>query len=102
MQYFDIPTIKTSIEALQGVSANWLIPAFVFAANDVGTGPLVDMSQQLGTDHFLDRYFNAALVGIDAYPSATMILSKGSVPSRPRTKTAKQKALPISSIRATS
>ena len=36
MQYFDIPTTKTAIEGLQGISANWLIPAFVFAANDVG------------------------------------------------------------------
>lgn len=79
MQYFDIPTIKTSIETLQGISANWLIPAFVFAANDVGTGSLVDMSQQLGTDHFLDRYFNASLVGIDAYPSGNNLL-------RPRLK----------------
>lgn len=79
MQYFDIPTIKTSIEALQGISANWLIPAFVFAANDVGTGALVDMSEHRGTDHFLDRYFNASLVGIEAFPSGNNLL-------RPRLK----------------
>ena len=50
MQYFDIPTIKAAIERLQDISANWLLPAFVFAANDVGTDGLVDMSQRLGTD----------------------------------------------------
>ena len=58
MQYFDIATIRQSIERLQNYSANWLLPAFVFAANDVGTDALVDMSKRLGTDQFLDRYFN--------------------------------------------
>ncbi|MCG5514761.1 AAA family ATPase [Ectothiorhodospira sp. 9100] len=79
MQYFDIPTIKTSIEALQGVSANWLIPSFVFAANDVGTGALVDMSKNLGTDTFLDRYFSASLVGIEPFKTGNNLL-------RPRLK----------------
>ncbi|GGB55128.1 hypothetical protein GCM10011316_29020 [Roseibium aquae] len=85
MQYFDIPTIKTSIEALQEISANWLIPAFVFAANDVGPAHFVDMSKNLGTDHFLDRYFNAKLVGVDAYPSGHNLL-------RPRLKGIKWKS----------
>jgi 5-methylcytosine-specific restriction protein B len=67
LQYFDILTIKSSIEALQDVSANWLIPAFVFAANDVGTSDFVDMSKNLGTDQFLDRYFNASLVGVKPF-----------------------------------
>lgn len=58
MRYFDIPTIKQAIENLQNYSANWLLPAFVFAANNVGTAALVDMSKKLGTDQFLDRYFN--------------------------------------------
>lgn len=58
MRYFDIPTIQQAIERLQNYSANWLLPAFVFAANDVGTETLVDMSKKLGTDQFLDRYFN--------------------------------------------
>ena len=79
MQYFEIPTIRASIEALQEISANWLIPAFVFAANDIGTGALVDMSKKLGTDHFLDRYFNASLVGIEPFPSGNNLL-------RPRLK----------------
>lgn len=79
MQYFDIPTIKTSIEALQGISANWLIPAFVFAANDVSTLELTDMSKKLGTDTFLDRYFNASLVGIEPFPTGNNLL-------RPRLK----------------
>jgi 5-methylcytosine-specific restriction protein B len=58
MRYFDIPTIQKAIVGLQNYSANWLLPAFVFAANDVGTDTLVDMSKKLGTDQFLDRYFN--------------------------------------------
>jgi 5-methylcytosine-specific restriction protein B len=40
VQYFSIPTIKSSIERLQEIKANWLLPAFVFAANDVGTDGL--------------------------------------------------------------
>ena len=79
MQYFDTPTIKTSIEALQGISANWLIPAFVFAANDVGTGDLVDMSKNRGTDQFLDQYFNGDLIGVPAFPSGNNLF-------RPRMK----------------
>ncbi|WFE92636.1 AAA family ATPase (plasmid) [Roseibium porphyridii] len=74
MQYLDIPTIKSAIEGLQGISANWLIPAFVFAANNVGTDELVDMSQQKGTDHFLDRYFNGNLIGLEPFPSGNNLL----------------------------
>jgi hypothetical protein len=79
VQYFDIPTIKAAIEGLQGISANWLIPAFVFAANDVGTTGLVDISKQKGTDQFLDRYFHGELIGLDPYPSGNNLL-------RPRLK----------------
>ncbi len=74
MKYFDIQTIKSSIEALQDISANWLIPAFVFAANDVQTNSFVDMSKKLGTDHFLDRYFNGGLVGIRPFDSGNNLL----------------------------
>ncbi|MCW1934517.1 McrB family protein [Pararhodobacter zhoushanensis] len=83
MQYFDIPTIKASIEALKGISANWLIPAFVFAANDVGTGELVDMSKSRGTDQFLDNYFNGSLIGFPPFRSGNNLL-------RPRLKGVKQ------------
>ncbi|MFV0385397.1 McrB family protein [Paracoccus sp. (in: a-proteobacteria)] len=83
MQYFDIPTIKASIEALKGISANWLIPAFVFAANDVGTGELVDMSKSRGTDQFLDNYFNGSLIGFPPFKSGNNLL-------RPRLKGVKQ------------
>lgn len=68
MQYFSIDTIQEAIERLQEYKANWLLPAFVFAANDVGTEELVDISQRLGTDHFLDRYFNGHRLGIEPYP----------------------------------
>jgi len=68
VQYFSIDTIVQAIERLQNYKANWLLPAFVFAANDVGTEALVDISQRLGTDHFLDRYFNGARLGIEPYP----------------------------------
>lgn len=65
MKYFDIDTIKQSIERLQNYSANWLLPTFVFAANDVGTDEMVDMSKRLGTDQFLDRYFNGRRLDIE-------------------------------------
>lgn len=83
MKYFDLPTIKASIEALQGISANWLIPAFVFAANDVGTANLVDMAKTRGTDQFLDHYFNAGLIGIPPFKSGNNLM-------RPRLKGVKQ------------
>ncbi|TWC64030.1 McrB family protein [Herbaspirillum sp. SJZ099] len=79
MRYFDIPTIQQAIERLQNYSANWLLPAFVFAANDVGTDALVDMSKKLGTDQFLDRYFNGSR--LDLPP-----MSRGNNLLRPRLK----------------
>ena len=79
MKYFDIPTIKAAIERLQNVSANWLLPSFVFAANDVGTDGFVDLSQRLGTDQFLDRYFNGKRLNIPPFPSGNNLL-------RPRLK----------------
>lgn len=84
MKYFDIPTITAAVEQLQNHSANWLLPAFVFAANDVGEAGLVDMSQKLGTDQFLDRYFNGKRLGIPPYPSGNNLL-------RPRLKGIKWK-----------
>ena len=74
MQYFSIETIKEAIERLQNFKANWLLPAFVFAANDVGTGGLVDISQRLGTDHFLDNYFNGKRLDIQPYASGNNLL----------------------------
>jgi 5-methylcytosine-specific restriction protein B len=79
VRYFDIPTIKASITALEGISAGWLIPAFVFAANDVGTVDLVDMSKHRGTDQFLDKYFSGGLIGVPPFPSGNNLL-------RPRMK----------------
>lgn len=79
MHYFDIPTIKAAIERLQNYSANWLLPAFVFAANDVGTDGLVDLAERLGTDQFLDRYFNGRRLDIPPFPSGNNLL-------RPRLK----------------
>lgn len=67
MRYFTVQTIKESIERLQDVKANWLLPAFVFAANDVGTDGLVDISKKLGTDQFLDRYFNGKRLNIPTF-----------------------------------
>ncbi len=74
MQYFDIQTIKTSIEAIQNVSSNWLIPSFVLAANDVGTGAFVDLAKGLGTDQFLDRYFRAELIDIPSFSTGNNLL----------------------------
>lgn len=79
MKYFDISTIKVCIERLEKVSANWLLPSFVFAANDIGIENFVDMSKKLGTDQFLDRYFSGARIGIPP-------TSKGNNLLRPRLK----------------
>ena len=79
MRYFAVPTIKASIEYLEGISVNWLIPAFVFAANDVGKDHLVDMSMKRGTDQFLDKYFDGSLIGIMPFASGNNLL-------RPRMK----------------
>ena len=46
MQYFDISTIKSAIKSLQVISPNWLIPPFVFAANDVGIKDFVNLSKK--------------------------------------------------------
>jgi MoxR-like ATPase len=79
MNYFAITTIKSAIERLQNINANWLLPAFVFAANDVGTDAMVDLSKGLGTDQFLDRYFNGKRLNIPPYPTGNNLL-------RPRLK----------------
>lgn len=64
MKYFKISSIIEAIEHLQQFNGNWLLPAFVFASNEVSTTEVVDMSKKLGTDHFLDRYFNGNLLDI--------------------------------------
>lgn len=79
MNYFDIPTIQQAIGNLQNYTANWLLPAFVFAANDVGATALVDMSSRLGTDQFLDRYFHGRRLNLKSMPRGNNLL-------RPRLK----------------
>lgn len=79
MKYFDISTIKEAIQHLENYTANWLLPAFVFAANDVGKDTLVDMSKKLGTDQFLDRYFHGDLLGLPRMERGNSLL-------RPRLK----------------
>ncbi len=79
MKYFTVETIRDAIERLQDIKANWLLPAFVFAANDVGIDAQVDLSKRLGTDQFLDRYFNGARLNIPSFPSGNNLL-------RPRLK----------------
>ena len=75
MQYFHIQTIKAAIEQFQNFNGNWLIPAFVFAANDVGTDDFVNMAERLGTDQFLDRYFNGRLLNLPPFhPSGNNLL----------------------------
>jgi hypothetical protein len=79
VKFLGIATIRAAITALQEIPANWLLPAFVFAANDVGIDDLVDMSKKLGTDQFLDRYFNGRRLGIPDFSSGNNLL-------RPRLK----------------
>lgn len=74
MQYFDISTIKSAIKSLQVISPNWLIPPFVFAANDVGIKDFVNLSKKKGTDQFLDRYFNGRLIGLPDFPTGNNLL----------------------------
>jgi len=64
VKYFDIPTIKAAIERLQDKRGNWLITAFVFAANDVNVHTVTDLSKNLGTDRLVDEYFNGSLIGL--------------------------------------
>ena len=79
MQFFTIPTIKAAIEHLQEIDPNWLLTAFVLAANDVGSDEPVDLAKAKGTDKFLDRYFNGARINIAPFPSGKNLL-------RPRLK----------------
>ena len=79
MKYFRIETVRSAIERLQEVSANWLLPAFVFASNGVDEDDFTDMSTVLGTDQFLDRYFNGARLNIPPFESGNNLL-------RPRLK----------------
>lgn len=67
MRYFKIDDIIRAIERLQEYKSDKLLPAFVLAANGVGVETAVDISKRLGTDKFLDRYFNGARLGIDPY-----------------------------------
>lgn len=60
-------TIKEAIEHLQGVRPNWLLTSFVLAANNVSTTDLVDLSLGLGTDQFLDRYFDGSRIGLPPF-----------------------------------
>lgn len=64
MKYFDIPTIKAAIENLQGHSGTKIITAFVFAANEVNTNEVTDISKKRGTDRLVDQYFGGALMGL--------------------------------------
>jgi MoxR-like ATPase len=73
VRFFSIPTIKESIARLEHIKGNWLLPAFVFAANDVGT-ELVDLAKRRGTDSFLDHYFNGDLLGLPTFHNGSNLL----------------------------
>ena len=62
MRYFTIETIKSAIAHLQDYESNWIVPAFVFAANDIREegGSL----KRKGTDSFLDQFFHGNLIGL--------------------------------------
>lgn len=64
MRYFSVETIQSSIEHLQNYNSSWLIPAFVFASNDVDEGGPVYLPARHGTDGFLDRFFHGSLIGL--------------------------------------
>ena len=79
MKYFTIDTIQSAIRRLETVPGNWLLPAFVFAANGVNNLNPVDMAENKGTDAFLRRFFDASLVGLPA-------MKNGNNSLRPRLK----------------
>jgi len=65
VKYFDIPTIKSAIENLQNYPGTKIITAFIFAANDVNTNAVTDISKKRGTDRLVDQYFSGSLMGLD-------------------------------------
>ena len=83
MKYFTIDTIRESIRHLGDYSGNWLIPAFVFGANDVGEGASVSLGSRHGTDAFLDRFFHGSLIGLPPAPNGRTSCVPGSVMSNP-------------------
>lgn len=72
MRYFTIETIQTAITHLQEYDSSWIVPAFVFAANNIGEdgGSL----RRVGTDGFLDRYFHGTLIGLPPAPNGRNLM----------------------------
>ena len=62
VRYFKIEAIQAAIACLQEYDSSWIVPAFVFAANDIGEegGSLT----RQGTDKFLDKFFHGRLMGL--------------------------------------
>lgn len=73
MKYFDIPTIKAAIQRLQSHLGTKLITAFVFAANDVNSTAVTDLSKKLGTDRLVDQYFSGALIGLSSMKRGNLL-----------------------------
>ncbi len=72
MRYFTIRTIQTAITHLQKYDSSWIVPAFVFAANDIGEegGSL----KRKGTDNFLDQFFHGSLIGLPPAPNGKNLM----------------------------
>ncbi len=72
MRYFTIRTIQTAITHLQEYDSSWIVPAFVFAANDIGEedGSL----RRKGTDNFLDQFFHGSLIGLPPAPNGKNLM----------------------------
>ena len=72
MRYFKIETIKTAIAHLQEYDSSWIVPSFVFAANDIGEegGSL----KRVGTDSFLDQFFHGSLMGLPPAPNGKNLM----------------------------
>jgi len=74
VRYFNIDTVRTSIRHLEQYNSSWLVPAFVFAANDVGEEETVSLTAGHGTDGFLDRFFHGGLIGLPAAPNGKNLM----------------------------
>jgi 5-methylcytosine-specific restriction protein B len=73
-KYFPIDRIMDCCRHLEQFHSSWVIPAFVLACNGVNRDYEVDLSERLGTDKFLDNFFNGALIGLPSFPSGNNTL----------------------------
>ena len=70
-RYFSIDRLKQAIRHLSQFESNWVLVPLVFAVNGVTTGSETNINEsgRAGSDKFLNRFFNGALMGLPAFPT---------------------------------